>query len=52
VGGGRARAPAPAARNRAVARAKAANRDEDIASDEGLALARGKYAGEAKPNSN
>jgi len=41
-----------AARNRAVAQAKAAHRDEDIASDEGLALARGKYAGEAKPNSN
>jgi hypothetical protein len=33
-----------AARNRAVAQGKAAYKDEDIASDEGLALARGKYA--------
>jgi hypothetical protein len=41
-----------AARNRAVAQAKAAQKDEDIASDEGLALARGKYAGEASPHSN
>lgn len=41
-----------AARNRAAAQAKAAQKDEDIASDEGLALARGKYAGEAPPHSN
>jgi hypothetical protein len=41
-----------AARNRAVAQAEAARRDEDIASDEGLALARGKYAGDPPPNSN
>jgi hypothetical protein len=41
-----------AARNRAVAQAAAARRDDDIASDEGLALARGKYAGDAPPNSN
>jgi len=41
-----------AARNRAVAQAKASHRDEAFASDEGLALARGKYAGEPKPNSN
>jgi hypothetical protein len=34
-----------AARNRAVARAKAAHKDEDIATDEGLASARGKFAG-------
>ena len=40
------------ARNRAVAKAKAANRDEDIASDEGLALARGKYAGDSPPKNN
>ena len=36
-----------AARNHAVAQAKAAPRDEDVAADEGLALARGKYAGDA-----
>lgn len=41
-----------AARNRAVAQAKAAHRDEDIASDEGLALARGKYAGKPAPEGN
>ena len=41
-----------AARNRAVAQANAARRDEDFAEDEGLALARGKYAGEASPHSN
>jgi hypothetical protein len=41
-----------AARNRAVAQAKAAQKDEDIAEDEGLALARGKYAGEAPPHNN
>jgi hypothetical protein len=38
-----------AARKRAQARAEAARKDEDIASDEGLALARGKYAGEPPP---
>jgi hypothetical protein len=41
-----------AARTRTQARAEAARKDEDIASDEGLALARGKYAGEPKPSSN
>ena len=41
-----------AARNRAAAQAKAAHQDEDIASDEGLALARGKYAGDAAPPNN
>jgi hypothetical protein len=41
-----------AARNRAVAQAKAAQRDEDIAEDEGLALARGRYAGDAPSHSN
>jgi hypothetical protein len=41
-----------AARNRAVAQAKAAQKDEDFALDEGLALARGKYAGETPPHSN
>ena len=41
-----------AARNRAAARAKAAQQDEDIAEDEGLALARGKYAGETQPHNN
>ena len=41
-----------AARNRAVAQAKAAQQDEDIAEDEGLALARGKYAGDAPPHNN
>jgi hypothetical protein len=35
-----------AARNRATALGKAAHKDEDIAGDEGLALARGKYARE------
>ena len=34
-----------AARNRAVARAQAAHKDEDIATDEGLASVRGKFAG-------
>jgi hypothetical protein len=38
-----------AARKLAQARAEAARKDEDIASDEGLALARGKYAGEPPP---
>jgi hypothetical protein len=38
-----------AARKRAQARAEAARKDEDIASDEGLALARGKYAGAPPP---
>jgi hypothetical protein len=38
-----------AARTRTLAQAKAAHQDEDIASDEGLALARGKYAGDAPP---
>jgi hypothetical protein len=41
-----------AARNRAQAEAKAARANEDIASDEDLALARGKYAGESPPRSN
>jgi len=41
-----------AARERAVAQAKAAHADEDVAADEGLALARGKYAGASPPNSN
>jgi len=41
-----------AARNRAVAQGKAAQKDEDIAEDEGLALARGKYAGETAPHNN
>jgi hypothetical protein len=41
-----------AARNRAVAQAKAAHQEEGIAEDEGLALARGKYAGETPPHSN
>jgi hypothetical protein len=47
----RAMADLIAARNRAVAQAKA-SRQEDIAADEGLALARGKYAGEASPHNN
>jgi hypothetical protein len=38
-----------AARKLAQARAEAARKDEDIASDEGLALARGKYAGAPPP---
>jgi hypothetical protein len=38
-----------AARNRAAALGKAAHKDEDIAVDEGLALARGKYARESLP---
>jgi len=38
-----------AARNRAQAEAKAARANVDIASDEDLALARGKYAGDAPP---
>ena len=41
-----------AARNRAIAQAKAAQKDDDIAADEGLALARGKYAGDSPPNNN
>jgi hypothetical protein len=41
-----------AARNRALAQGKAAHKDEDLAVDEGLALARGKYAGESSPPSN
>jgi hypothetical protein len=41
-----------AARNRAVAQAKAAHKNEDIAADEGLALARGKYAGEPAARGN
>jgi hypothetical protein len=41
-----------AARNRAVAQAKAAHQDEDVAADEGLALARGKYARESSPPAN
>jgi hypothetical protein len=41
-----------AARNRAAAQARASRQDEDVAADEGLALARGKYAGEASPHSN
>jgi hypothetical protein len=41
-----------AARNRAAAQGKAAHKDEDIAVDEGLALARGKYARESSPPSN
>jgi hypothetical protein len=41
-----------AARNRAAALGKAAYKDEDIAVDEGLALARGKYAGESSPPAN
>jgi hypothetical protein len=41
-----------AARNRAIAQGKAAQKDEDIAVDEGLALARGKYARESSPPAN
>jgi hypothetical protein len=41
-----------AARNRAAAQGKAAYQDEDIAFDDGLALARGKYVGDASPNNN
>ena len=41
-----------AARTRTQAQAKAAREQEDVASDEGLALARGKYAGDAPPRSN
>jgi hypothetical protein len=48
----RAMADLIAARNRAVAQAKTSRQDEDIAADEGLALARGKYAGEASPHNN
>jgi len=40
------------ARNRVQAQARAAQRNEDFASDEGLALARGKHAGDSTPNSN
>jgi hypothetical protein len=38
-----------AARNRAAAQGKAAHQDEDVALDEGLALARSKYARESSP---
>ena len=49
----RAVADLVAARNRAAAQAKAAHQEnEDIAADEGLSLARGKYAGEASPRDN
>jgi hypothetical protein len=49
----RAVADLVAARNRAAAQAKAVHQEEqDIAADEGLALARGKYAGEAPPRDN
>ena len=41
-----------AARDRAAALGKAAHQDEDIAFDDGLALARGKYAGDAPPKNN
>ena len=41
-----------AARNRAAALGKAVHKDEDIAADEGLALARGKYARESSPRSS
>ena len=41
-----------AARNRAAALGKSAHKDEDIAVDEGLALARGKYAGDSLPPAN
>lgn len=41
-----------AVRNRTQAQAKAAREQEDVASDKGLALARGKYAGETPPRSN
>ena len=41
-----------AARNRAAAQGKAAHQDEDVAFDEGLALARGRYAGEASAKNN
>ena len=41
-----------AARNRAAAQGKAAHKDEDIALDEGLALARGKYARESPPSAD
>ena len=41
-----------AARTRTQAQAKAAREQEDIASDEGLALARGKYAGDAPPGND
>jgi hypothetical protein len=41
-----------AARNRAAAQGKAAHQDEDIAFDEGLALARGKLVGEASAKNN
>jgi hypothetical protein len=40
------------ARDRAIAQAKAAQKETDIASDEGLALARGKYAGESPTRGN
>jgi hypothetical protein len=41
-----------AARNRAAVQGKAAHKDEDIAVDEGLALARGKYARESSPSAD
>ena len=41
-----------AARNRAAAQGRAAHKDEDVAVDEGLALARGKYARESSPAAN
>ena len=41
-----------AARNRAAAQGKAAHQDEDVAFDEGLALARGKYARDASSSNN
>jgi hypothetical protein len=41
-----------AVRNRTQAQARAAREQEDVASDEGLALARGKYAGETPPRNN
>ena len=41
-----------AARNRAAAQGRAAHKDEDIAEDEGLALAREKYARESSPASD
>jgi hypothetical protein len=48
----RAVAELVAARTRAAAQGKAAHKDEDIAVDEGLALARGKYARESSPPNN
>jgi hypothetical protein len=49
----RAVADLMAARKRAVAEAKAAHQEQaDIAAEEGLALARGKYAGEASSHND